>query len=102
MTMLVMDVLEIAMNAPSYDPPWGLSICDATGHGPGSVYPVLQKLLKAGWLEDHWEDPQPEDRPRRRFYTITDAGRAAYQEAIASRARRRIAWSGGLRAGETA
>ena len=49
-TLIVMDVLDVVMNAPTDDPTWGLRICEATGHGPGSVYPCLERLLKAGWL----------------------------------------------------
>ena len=91
--MLVMDVLDVVMSAPADDLAWGLRICEATGHGPGSVYPVLERLLKAGWIEDSWEEPQPEDRPRRRFYEITAAGRSAYQDVVASRSARRAAWA---------
>lgn len=92
-TLIVMDVLDVVMNAPTDDPTWGLRICEATGHGPGSVYPCLERLLKAGWLEDHWEEPPPGDRPRRRFYTITGAGRTGYQEAATARAARKAAWT---------
>lgn len=101
--MLLMDILDAVMSAPSDSPAWGLMLCEATDHGPSSIYPALDRMLKAGWIEDEWEEPQPEDRPRRRFYTITGAGRAAYQEAAAARAARRAAWGrAGLRAGKTA
>ena len=103
MTMVVMDVFDVIMNASLDDPAWGLSICEATGHGTGTVYPALSRLLKAGWIEDRWEEPPPADRPRRRYYSVTAAGRTAYQEAVAARAARRTAWSRTvLRAGETA
>jgi PadR family transcriptional regulator PadR len=93
MTMVVMDVFDVLMNAPPDDPPWGLKICEQTGHGTGTIYPALDRMLRAGFIEDRWEDPAPEDRPRRRYYTITSAGCAAYQEAVASRATRRMAWT---------
>lgn len=93
MTLITMDVLDVVMNAPADDPAWGLRICEESGHGAGSVYPALERMLRFGWLEDSWEEPQPEDRPRRRYYTITGAGRAAYQEANAARdARRAASW----------
>jgi len=91
--MVVMDVLDVIMNAPTEDPAWGLRICDATGHGSGTVYPALDRLLKAGWIGDRWEEPPPPDRPARRFYSITSAGRAGYQEALTARAGRRRAWT---------
>jgi PadR family transcriptional regulator, regulatory protein PadR len=92
-TLVVMDVLDVVMSAPQDDPAWGLRICDATGHGPGTVYPALDRLMKAGWIEDRWEDPVPTDRPRRRFYTITSVGRAGYTNALEQRASRRVAWA---------
>ena len=91
--MVVMDILDVLMNAPSDDPAWGLKICEQTGHGTGTIYPALDRLLRAHWIEDYWEDPPPKDRPRRRYYTITSAGRAACQEAVAARAARRTAWA---------
>jgi DNA-binding PadR family transcriptional regulator len=103
MTMVVMDVLDVIMSAQPDDPAWGLSICEATGHGTGTVYPALNRLLKAHLIEDRWEEPPPADRPRRRYYSVTGAGRTAYQEAVAARAARRAAWGrAGFRAGETA
>lgn len=103
MTMVIMDILDVLMNAPPDDPSWGLKLCEATGHGTGTIYPALDRLLQAGWIEDRWEEPPPADRPRRRYYTVTSAGRAAYREAVAARSARRAAWARpGLRAGGTA
>jgi len=92
MTMVVMDILDIVMSAPIDDPAWGLRICEATGYGSGTVYPALDRLLKAGWIEDRWEEPPPEDRPRRRFYMITAAGREQYATGLRARHERRTAW----------
>jgi hypothetical protein len=47
MTMIVMDILDVVMSAPPDSPAWGLMICEATGHGPSSIYPALERLLKA-------------------------------------------------------
>jgi PadR family transcriptional regulator PadR len=93
LTMVVMDVLDVLMSAPPDDPAWGLKLCEQTGHGTGTIYPALDRLLQAGWIEDRWEEPTPADRPRRRFYSITSVGRAAYQEAVATRSKRRTAWT---------
>jgi PadR family transcriptional regulator len=93
LTAVIMDVLDVLTNSPLDDPPWGLRLCEQTAYGTGTVYPALDRLLKAGWIEDRWEDPPPADRPRRRYYIITSAGRAAYQEAIAARAARRTEWA---------
>ena len=50
----------------------------------GTLYKALDRLNKAGYLEDFWEDPQlaaDEGRPRRRFYRVTLAGEAALAKA---------------------
>jgi PadR family transcriptional regulator PadR len=99
MTMVIMDILDVLTSSPPDDPAWGLRLCDQTGHGSGTIYPALDRLMKAGWIEDHWEDPPPADRPRRRFYTMTSDGRAAYAAALKGRASRRLGWaqhSGGI------
>lgn len=93
LTAVIMDVLDVLASSPPDDPVWGLRLCELTGYGSGTVYPALDRLLNAGWIEDRWEEPPPADRPRRRFYFISSAGRAAYQEAIAARAARRRAWA---------
>jgi len=94
LTAVVMDILDILTSSPPDNPAWGLRLCELTGYGTGTIYPALDRLLKAGWISDHWEDPPPEDRPPRRFYEITSSGRAAYEEALAARSVRRTAWAG--------
>jgi len=88
-SMVVLDILEAIDTAPPDDPAWGLRLCEGTGYGTGTVYPALDKLLQAGWIADTWEEPQPMDRPRRRFYCLTGHGRAAWQEVLAARKARR-------------
>lgn len=91
-SLVVLDILGAIDSAPPDDPAWGLRLCEQTGYGTGTVYPALDKLLKAGWIADAWEEPQPMDRPRRRFYSLTEHGRAAWQEALAARKARRSSW----------
>jgi DNA-binding PadR family transcriptional regulator len=93
LTAAVMDVLDVLMNASPDDPSWGLRLCELTGLGSGTVYPVLDRLMKAGWIADSWEDPSPPDRPRRRFYELTSTGREQYTAAIRARDERRAAWA---------
>ena len=92
-SMVVLDIIERIDSAPPDDPAWGVRLCEETGYGTGTVYPALDKLLRAGWISDRWEEPQPMDRPRRRFYALTDDGRAAYWQALADRQERRAAWA---------
>lgn len=92
LTQMIMDVLDVLSSSPPDDPAWGLRLCEATGYGTGTVYPALNRLLKAGLIEDRWEDPPPEDRPRRRFYEITSTGRQMHADALRERENRRAAW----------
>jgi PadR family transcriptional regulator PadR len=44
----------------------------------GMLYPLLHRLSRLGYVTTEWRMP-PEGR-RRRYYSITDAGRAALRE----------------------
>ena len=92
LTAVIMDVLDVLTSSPSDNPAWGLRLCEQTGHGTGTIYPALDRLMKAGWITDYWEVPPPEDRPRRRFYEMTSTGREQYAAALRSRRERRSAW----------
>src|SRR5580704_19367574 len=92
LTAVIMDVLDALTNSPPDNLAWGLRLCEQTGYGTGTIYPALDRLMKAGWIEDRWEDPPPPDRPARRYYFITPTGHAAYQEALTAHAARRRAW----------
>jgi PadR family transcriptional regulator len=85
---MVLDVLIAAGD----DPPWGYRICEDAGLGSGTVYPILERLEEAGWIEGTWETGQPANRPRRRFYSLTGAGRAEYSAALTRRQNRTRAW----------
>jgi len=92
LTAVIMDVLDVITSSPSDDPAWGLRLCEATGYGTGTIYPALDRLMKAEWIADRWEDPAPEDRPRRRFYEMTSTGREEYSSALRARDERRANW----------
>ena len=92
LTAVIMDVLDVLTNAPSDDPAWGLRLCEVTGYGTGTIYPALDRLMKAGWITDHWEYPPPQDRPRRRLYEVTSTGRENYMEAVRKHNERRATW----------
>jgi PadR family transcriptional regulator, regulatory protein PadR len=42
----------------------------------GTLYPILYRLEKCGWLDSRWEagDPASLGRPRRRFYRVSAEG----------------------------
>src|SRR4051812_2168674 len=65
---------------------YGFEIMDASGLASGTVYPILRRLEDAGLLSAKWEaisDARDEQRPPRRYYQITGAGRQALREASA-------------------
>jgi PadR family transcriptional regulator PadR len=92
LTAVVWDILDVLSNATPDDPPWGLLLCEQTGHGPGTIYPALDRLLAAGMIVDHWEDPPPADRPKRRYYELTATGREWFAGAVRAHEQRRMKW----------
>jgi PadR family transcriptional regulator PadR len=63
---------------------YGLELSKRSGLKPGTIYPILDRLLKAGWVERRWEeiDPAVEGRPRRRLYRLTRIGVPAAKAAL--------------------
>ena len=62
---------------------YGFEIMDASGLKSGTVYPILRRLEDAGMLSAKWEpisDARDEQRPPRRYYQITGAGRQALRD----------------------
>jgi DNA-binding PadR family transcriptional regulator len=65
---------------------FGFDIMDATGLPSGTVYPALRRLEALKLVESYWEDDdsaREANRPRRRNYKLTRAGRAQLSEADA-------------------
>lgn len=64
---------------------WGTDIRKRSGVRTGTLYPILWRMLEAGWLEDDWEDrAQAVSRPPRRYYKITASGKVALAALAAS------------------
>jgi PadR family transcriptional regulator PadR len=56
---------------------WGYDTVKKSGVRSGVLYPMLTRLLDEGWLTDGWEDPSTiRGRPPRRYYELTNVGRA--------------------------
>jgi PadR family transcriptional regulator PadR len=56
---------------------WGYDLSRNAGLRSGVLYPMLQRLLENGWLQDGWEpveEAQAEKRPARRYYVLTEFG----------------------------
>ena len=63
---------------------FGFDIMDATELPSGTVYPALRRLEAQGLVVSAWEDDgraRRANRPRRRNYQLTTAGRAHLVEA---------------------
>jgi DNA-binding PadR family transcriptional regulator len=75
-TREVIKVFAALMSAGSDGELPGSEISRATTLASGTLYPILLRLEKAGWLASRWEegDPSVLGRPRRRFYRITATG----------------------------
>lgn len=87
--MATLAVLEILMEAGPRDLVWGFRLCEEANLGSGTVYPLLERLERDGLVVSYWEDPAPSDRPRRRFYEMTTAGRKEISAAVAAKVARR-------------
>ncbi|MFD0745083.1 PadR family transcriptional regulator [Phytohabitans flavus] len=84
-TAAVAKVLAAFLADPGADR-YGLDLMRATGHPSGTLYPILQRLQRAGWVAAHWEevDPVAAGRPARRYYRLTADGTVAARAAVAA------------------
>jgi len=66
------EVLKIFLEDPA-KPRYGFEIMQRARLQSGSLYPMLARLERAGWLTGNREtiDPRMAGRPSRRHYTIT-------------------------------
>lgn len=92
-TLAVASVLVVFLEDPD-QPRYGFDLMEATDLPSGSLYPILARLERAGWLAGEKEtiDPRAEGRPPRRYFTLTGEGirlatpkLAALQEKLRTR-----------------
>ncbi|SKB01589.1 Transcriptional regulator PadR-like family protein [Agreia bicolorata] len=77
-TAPTVDVLRVLLNSTS--PVWGLQIIKKTERLPGTVYPILERLERQGWIRSSWEEDSSRQGPRRKLYEFTADGAAAARE----------------------
>lgn len=75
------DVLEVLLVTDA--PRWGLEIIKLTGRPSGSVYPLLDRLERAGWVTSAWDDDVERKGPRRRMYRLTPEGAVEARRVVA-------------------
>lgn len=80
-TAATVDVLRALRAAGG--PEWGLRIIKSTGRPAGTVYPILERLERAGWITAEWEEDSDRPGPRRRYYRFTAEGARAAAETCA-------------------
>lgn len=71
-TAATVDVLDALLEHP--DGCWGLLAIKRSGRPAGTVYPVLDRLERAGWISSEWERDDERPGPRRRYYRLTGDG----------------------------
>jgi PadR family transcriptional regulator, regulatory protein PadR len=83
-TVNVAKVLRCLLEEPDR-PRYGYDLIHDAQVSAGSLYPILDRLHRAGWLRRDWEqvDPAQEGRPARRLYVLTPSGVAAARQALA-------------------
>jgi PadR family transcriptional regulator PadR len=83
-TTAVATVLAAFLTEPTADR-YGLDLMGSTGLPSGTLYPLLMRLQRAGWLTAEWEqiDPMTAARPARRYYRLTPDGVVAARTELA-------------------
>jgi PadR family transcriptional regulator, regulatory protein PadR len=85
LTSTVARVLRQFLEQPT-EPCYGFALMRATGLASGTLYVILARLERAGWLTSEQEDINPAEsgRPARRLYRLTgDGARTARLELAA-------------------
>lgn len=99
MTLQTERVLRVLLAEPD-DWRYGLQLCAETGLRPGTMYPIVARLERVGWVESSWEDPGVHvaaRRPRRRYYRLTGNGAEEARVALDRVDRSRVKLSAGRR-----
>lgn len=88
MTTTTMKVLARLLEDPTGEC-YGFDLIDQTKIKSGTLYPILIRLEKAGWLESRLEDLDPRiaGRPARRLYSLTGEGERLARMEIESHLR---------------
>jgi PadR family transcriptional regulator, regulatory protein PadR len=75
MTERTLSVLGAMLADPDADL-YGYDLMVQADIKSGTLYPMLARLERAGWVESRWEETQALRRPRRRYYSLTPQGRS--------------------------
>lgn len=99
-TQPTIDVLGVLLLATG--PVWGLRIIKETQRPAGTVYPILERLERQGWLTSEWEDDPARSGPRRRLYRLTTEASPVARSVIAAYEAKQASAGAALRPGRLA
>ena len=79
------DVIKVFLEDP-FKPWYGMELMRVTRQPSGTLYPILAKFERHGWLSLGKEaiDPKVAGRPARRFYLITGTAQLAARAQLAA------------------
>jgi PadR family transcriptional regulator, regulatory protein PadR len=74
-------VLDRLLDQPTH---WhyGYALSQQTELASGTLYPILMRLEKAGWLQTKWEEAPVAGRPPRHCYRLNANGREWAREEL--------------------
>lgn len=64
---------------------YGYDLSRETSLKSGTLYPILMRLNKRGWLETRWVEPEAPGRPPRHMYRLTADGLRSAREFVAAK-----------------
>jgi DNA-binding PadR family transcriptional regulator len=83
MTTQALAIMAIFSSDPTTER-HGFDLAEQAGLKSGTLYPLLARFERAGWLSSRWEDIDPHiaGRPRRRLYALTAHGADAARHEL--------------------
>src|ERR1700674_3011379 len=89
MTGTTLATLAVLASKPGHEM-YGLEIAERAGLASGTLYPILLRLEREGWVSGTWEtiDESEAGWRRRRYYTLTGLG--AREACIALSKRKQV------------
>jgi DNA-binding PadR family transcriptional regulator len=80
---------------------YGYPLSKQTGLRPGTLYPILARLVDRELLETRWAENDSPGRPARHLYRLTGAGRALATDRLRAAPANRTATAAGRQATRT-
>jgi PadR family transcriptional regulator PadR len=84
-TLQTQAIMSALLENPS-TPHYGLELARAAGLASGTIYPILARLERAGWVRSELEDIDPKvtGRRPRRYYMLTGEGEVVARPEISA------------------